>query len=120
MIGPLAAVRRSSVVERNDSNATTSSGSSGGGMDTPSGATPKTHHTRQGYPILPSSIQFMVAGHLVDASNDERQKVSPVVPAVEQGGPSTSTIQIPKLPSIPERSTYRLELQPGDVLPPRE
>ena len=123
------------MVERNDSNATSSSG--GSGLDTPgaaatqaatagaaAGATPKPHHTRLGYPILPSSIHTVQAGGSDVTEVDfvsricRSRRTSTASPCADLGGPPS--VQIPRLPSIPERSTYRVELQPGDVLLPRE
>ena len=78
-------------VERKDSTGSSS------GFDTPE---VKLHHTRQGYPILPSPVQTLSL--MTDAKPKAKAETPPV---------------IAKLPSIPERSTYRVELQPGDVLP---
>ena len=55
--------------------------SSMGGTRTGTGTTPKTHHTRQGYPILPSSI------HIVQATPP------PLLP-MEQVWPLTQIFQI--------------------------
>ena len=43
---------------------------------------------------------------------------NPTTPIASEA--ASSTVRITTLPSIPERSTYRIELQPGVVLPPRK
>ncbi len=90
-----------SPIERHDS--TTSSGSASGGADTPSGGEAagldslrrlKKHHTRQGYPITPTPITNP------DQAGQQSQQQQPSI----------------RLPCLPERSTYPLELQ--EALPP--
>jgi hypothetical protein len=80
-----------------------------------------THHTRQGYPMCPGEC---------DSSEQQQSSLSAAAAAEPEScdgasggggeGAASEEVVITKLPSIPQRSTFRVTLPPDEVLPPRK